>query len=232
MDLLAEYSSEEDEEPKRDEKRRRRGCVEVVSIQDISPDTFDRSLPHVRGNWAGHIFAPLTEDLSEQVEASIESFRKALELSGWSGKVVAQTGLHVSFSRPFFLQVASIESFQRELRAALSYERALATKVIKPIVLSNDEGTRSFFGWKLDTNPGLVRLVREIDAVMIKYKQKQYYNPPIFHISLASIHGEVPAKITSLLDPLVEDQDFESLLHLRQLSCTFGTTKRFEIALM
>jgi hypothetical protein len=138
----------------------------------------------------------------------------------------------VSFSRPFFLQLASIESFQTELRTALSYERAFTAQIDKEILLSNDEETRSFFGWKLDSSPGLVRLVREIDAVMIKYKQKQYYNPPIFHISLASIHGKVPAQVASLLGQLVKDGDFDSLVHLRKLSCTFGTTKRFEIALL
>mmetsp|Transcript_5835 Transcript_5835/g.9693 ORF Transcript_5835/g.9693 Transcript_5835/m.9693 type:complete len:233 (-) Transcript_5835:43-741(-) len=231
MDLLEAYSSDE-EDTERSENCPK-GCVEVVSIHDVPADTFERSLPHVRGNWAGHIFSPLTGDWTEKIDASIENFRNALELAGWSGTVVTQTArLHVSCSRPFFLQLASVDSFMRELRASLSHERALAIQIDKEIILSNDEGTRSFFGWKLDSNPALARLVRELDAIMVKYNQKPYYDPPVFHISLASIQDEIPAEALRYLQDLQEDNVFDSLVHIRQISCTVGTTKRVDISLL
>lgn len=239
MDLIADYSSDEGEGESHEQHqgvKRRRGCVKNLSADDVPSDIFERIVPHVRGNWAGHVFCSLMEndregEWKQHAEVAIERFRIALEESGWSGTVVSHGQLHVSLSRPFFLQLASIESFQRELQDALSHERDFVLQMDEELILSNDEGTRSFFGWKLTRNPALNRIVGQIDAVMLKYKQQVYYDPPIFHVSLASVQGKLFDNVLGNLEETGDDEIPESLVRARKISCTFGTTKRLDIPL-
>jgi Uncharacterised conserved protein len=242
MDLIDNYSSDEATEGEVHEPNQTlsvpRGCVRVIPSDKIPSDTFERSIPHIRGNWAGHVFLSLNEDdlageWKEHAISATERLRTGLEKLGWSGTVVAHRQLHVSLSRPFFLQLGSIESFHRELQQALSHERALVLQTEKEMILSNEEGTRSFLTWKLVDNQTLRRIVVQIDAVMLKYKQQVYYNPPIFHVSLASLPGKLTAKDIESLQNNGNAEFHDSLfVCTRNISCTFGTTKRLGIVLL
>lgn len=244
MDLIDNYSSDEaieDEVYKQNQALSvHKGCVEVISSDNIPLDTFERTIPHVRGNWSGHIFLSFTEgedDLAcewmDHAISAIARLRRGLEELGWSGTVVTHDHLHVSLSRPFFLQLGSIDSFHRELEQALSYERALVLQTDKEIVLSNDEGTRSFLAWQLVDNQALRRIVVQIDAVMSKYKQEVYYDPPVFHVSFASFPGKLTAQEIEFLLENENAEIHESLfVSTRKISCTFGTTRRLGILLL
>lgn len=225
MDLILDYSSSEESQP--DEPCR--GSVTIVSIHEAPP--FERRVPHIPGNWSGHVFSELDGgDWNEQT--SVEQFRVALERAGWSGTVVAHTGLHISLSRPFFLQLASIASFQKELVDNLRHERSLVVKVQEHTILENDEGTRSFFVWKLFDHPGLQAIVTCIDDAMRKYKQPEYYHPPTFHVSLASIKGKVPNEAVMRQIRFYDQKEAcHALINLSTITCTFGTTKRLDIAM-
>ena len=244
MDLIDSYSSDEATEGEVYEQNQvlsvRRGCVQVISADSTPSDTFERTIPHIRGNWTGHVFLSIIDvedDLAcewmDQAISAIARLRTDLEKLGWSGTVVAHSQLHVSLSRPFFLQLGSIDSFHRELLQGLSYERAFVIQTDKEIILSNEEGTRSFLAWKLVDNQALRRIVVQIDAVMLKYKQQAYYCPPVFHVSLASFPGKLTAQEMEFLQEHRNAEIHDSVfVYTRKISCTFGTTKRLEIQLL
>ena len=84
------------------------------------------------------------------------------------------------------------------------------------------------------TNPTLLAIVEEINAVLISYKQTPYYDPPLFHISVASVVGNLLLKATDNKE--VDDKkktvgSAHKALRVDQIHCTFGTTKHYSITL-
>ena len=67
-----------------------------------------------------------------------------------------------------------------------------------PTILVNDERTRSFWCWGATTtrnNETLVRLVNLVDTILRRYNQPTYYQPPTFHVSIASFAGDLTDEI-------------------------------------
>lgn len=62
-------------------------------------------------------------------------------------------------------------------------------------LLVNDERTRSFLtvGLGHGCEERLRRLVSSVDEILTKYKQQTYYADPRFHVSVASLRGDVEA---------------------------------------
>lgn len=62
-------------------------------------------------------------------------------------------------------------------------------------LLVNDEKTRSFLtvGVGVGCDERLRRLVASVDAVLERYRQPTYYADPKFHVSVASLRGDVAA---------------------------------------
>jgi hypothetical protein len=170
-----------------------------------------RSVPHVRGNWAGHVFLPvqLWDSTAAQpaIRKSMQQFeslwlktRQRRQLAPSSTTTMVHDDWHISLSRTFYLQLGSIESFVQDLRARVSFEHefSLWLDMEQPEMLVNDEHTRSF--WTLPvrktstTTPPwstLLRLVQQVNDVLRKFQQPTYYESPIFHVSLASCVGSV-----------------------------------------
>jgi hypothetical protein len=238
----------------------------------MSKDEFERTMPHTRGYWSGHVFVPVVKPLittkddntkvyndddddddDEKIcpnittnaaptvdNVSMQQVRLALEHSGWSGTLIEHSEWHISLSRPFLMPFASIESFLQDINAIVSYEQSFVLRVPTQdiCVLTNDEGTRTFLAWTCSssTTANLTRLVRQIDLIMQKYKLKPFYQPPRFHVSFASFRGKAPHGLdTNLRLKYVQERDDEPneiLFSCRNISCTFGTTKRKDFLLL
>lgn len=261
MDLLAVYdSSSDDEGNKNDNMVAPRAKVNIADSKSQKV-LFTRSVPHVRGNWAGHVFLRLDEQgLHGLARRSISTLQRLLETAGWEGTIVSHVprtttesgddsscesgsehaaaspgDLHVSLSRPFYLQLASIQSFVADLKDSLSHERAMTLVVGGPKVLVNDDGTRTFWSRSVEMTQSARRLLHQVDEVMLKYKQPTYYDPPLMHVSLASVPGNVESILSRGLKQLKEESDDEEgpiLVRVCQVHCTFGTTKEFSIDLI
>lgn len=115
---------------------------------------------------------------------------------------------HISLSRAFYLQYANLKPFVDAVTILIQNNRLLEPFCIRlqsfstdddnnshptdhdiPFdLLMNDEGTRIFLVWRIDTTcvVYLKELVTSIDAALRVYQQQPYYSPPIFHISFAS----------------------------------------------
>lgn len=242
-------------------KRKTNKCIEIVAYESVSPDTFVRSVPHIPGNWAGHAFCPVPKNHHAWREAMTESvlrFQQHLQKLGdaFSGNhiishIPSNSGnninetmppptIHFSLSRPFSLQLSSVESFVEKLQQRLQYIPTIPALCVYPMaerVLVNDEGTRSFWTWPLGSastqqqHPTLMAIMEEINSVLRSYNQPPYYDPPIFHISLASVSGAIP--VTTANAKTTPTASTTSLyMPVKQVHCTFGTTKHFKIDLL
>jgi 2'-5' RNA ligase len=209
-------------------KKRKRGSVKIVLSNQVSPDVFVRAQPHQRGHWAGHVRVPFTSLSSETLQGALSKFRHRLERAGYSGVVVQHEHLHLSVSRPFSMQLAFIESFVQQLTERLRHERSTRLFIdTTGILLVNDDKTRSFFGWKVRPNLILERMLRHVDQVLGNYNQPPYYDPPTFHISIASVSGNISEQYRWEEEDRSDDSEDEEALFLpiEQIHCNFGTTK-------
>lgn len=230
-------------------KRELAGSVQIVPAGTAQSTLFVRSVPHVRGNWAGHVFLQIQggNQWRRQTKKSVERFRQRLQGAGWSGPLVVSEGLHVSLSRPFFLQLASIENFVKQLKQRLASERQLMLTVTnQERLLVNEEQTRSFLCWSVAA-PSLLRLIHLVDGVLENYQQPKYYESPQFHVSLASVPGNVESLLQEdrcagedshessseeASDSTSEECHHHWHVPVSCLHCSFGTTKLYRIDLL
>jgi len=256
-DTECQEEKEEEAINKNPRKRIRKGLVTIISSEEAPTDLFQRSVPHRRGHWSGHIFIPLTLNIPtiRAMRHSIHHFQTLLETQGYSGTVVQHSIYHISLSKYFSLQLHFIEPFVQKLRLLLSME--YISRIFfhpqqqqSPHILLNDDKTRSFWSWKVYPDTHLKKLVSHIDSILNEYDQPTYYEPPIFHTSLASFNGNLenfssfPSPPT-INDPTTEsdddnvdedksdsdDADSSSVIVVNQVVCQFGTTKSYTINL-
>lgn len=119
-----------------------------------------------------------------------------------------QQALHISLSRQFYLQKQSIHPFLSDLKQRIQigipqaiYVRVStkncngtcrgahqqSQRIMDMEILSNDEKTRSFLTVPVTTcGSEISSVVALVDSTMKKYGQKEYYEDPKFHISIAS----------------------------------------------
>jgi len=189
---------------------------------------FRRAVPHISGNWAGHVFVNLASN-SWPIQPAMETFRQSLQTAGYSGPmIVQQLPFHLSLSRTFYLQISFVDSFVQALCERLKNQTSFSIRVIPDNrILCNDDQSRSFLVWSIQPTRALLPLVREIDTVLQQYQQPIYYQTPHFHVSLASFAGDVSHLE---LEPL-NNESSSFVVQIDQIQCTFGTTKSYTIPL-
>jgi hypothetical protein len=98
----------------------------------------------------------------------------------------------------------------------------------------------------LTENSSITRILKHVDNVLRDYKKEPYYEEPEFHVSLASLAGNVQdlfplqrhaseADRVASGDSTDEEEDADSdvplILSVDHVYCTFGTTKAYRIDL-
>jgi U6 snRNA phosphodiesterase len=202
---------------------------DVGRVEIVTNFTFTRAEPHVRGNWAGHVFVRVeSREALEGASSAVLRFRDLLEGDGYSCVLCKHEHYHLSLSRPFYLQEASIESFVSILHDRLHYQQAFTLKVLnRGLCFANESRNRTFWALPVETSDDLLSTVQAVDEALKHFNQPTYYNPPSFHVSVAS----VPLLVTEERI-LTEPQGLGSNQQaVHSISCTFGTTKTFEISL-
>jgi len=228
-------------------KKPKKGSITIVPANKAPPSLFKRSIPHQQGHWAGHIMIPVKSFSPSFIRSSIRIFQRRLELHGYSGIVVEHDDIHISLSKHFSLQASNLESFVQQLKRRLEKERP--TKLLVDTsgnILVNDERTRSFWGWSVQPNTGLRRILSDVDSVLQQYNQPPYYENPIFHVSLASTAEDLSHLDQSTTEDLdgsdsdgdstdtSDDDDFytnDNTIVVDRILCKFGNKKTYEIVL-
>jgi Uncharacterised conserved protein len=201
-----------------------RGHVEIVTNF-----TFTRSEPHVRGNWAGHVFVRVqSRGIIEGASSAVLRFGELLERGGYSCVLCRHESHHLSLSRPFYLQEASIESFVYILRDRLQYQQAFSLKVSNQgLCFVNEDRNRTFWALPVETSDDLLATVHAVDEALQHFNQPTYYDPPSFHVSVASVPLLV-TDLSTLKDSQCRGTNQQSV---RSICCSFGTTKVIDIPL-
>jgi len=117
--------------------------------------------------------------------------------------------LHISLSRPIYLPAPSVDSFLADISSSMTSVHSAArrhghcnshkgrTIHLRPqnaTIFINDNQTRSFLSIPLSEESSRWAkrlLLPPIDAAMLRYGQKTYYNEGIMHVSIASVKGNM-----------------------------------------
>ena len=119
------------------------------------------------------------------------------------------THLHISLSRPIYLPAPSVDSFLADITSSVSSIHSAARrhghysshkgKIIhlrphNATIFVNDNQTRSFLSIPVsDESSRWAKrlLLPSIDATMLRFGQKAYYDEGIMHVSIASVKGNM-----------------------------------------
>jgi hypothetical protein len=187
-------------------------------------------------------------------QKSIERFRRLIQQQqhqqqpsyGKTSSIVEHEELHVSLSKEFSLQISQLS----ELVSPNVDPTRLYVSTENEFLLHNEERTRCFWCWKIapTSSPTLLHLIQLVDSLLQKYNQPTYYQPPTFHVSVASYPGRIEMGENNNDDDDDEDDDEDdadssvasssssssssrAVILVDHIKCTFGTTKEVLIPL-
>lgn len=183
MDLLSCYDSSDEQDQDQSETK-----GQIVIVREPLPAYFERETPHLPGHWASHVHIPVS------LEPEYTAIIRKLEHFGVSGDLIPQNDLHISLSRVVYLPTAVLERVrQRLIESLLTFPTRVLTIDTRTIrTFRNDTKTRTFLSYPVKPTSTLLPLIQAIDKVWTAYHQPTYYDPPEFHVSVASFKGECP----------------------------------------
>ncbi|KAF8630831.1 hypothetical protein AX17_005190 [Amanita inopinata Kibby_2008] len=157
-----------------------------------------RTHPHVDGQHATHVYislrvkkrsamCQLLRDVLADAKKSVPSLKEILQLEGEDDASKNQE-LHVSLSRPIYLRAHQREDFKRDIKQIARRHKPqvfpLSFAVFSELI--NDERTRTFL--TIEVGAGhheLKSLALALAPVLRLLHQKEYYEHPRFHASIA-----------------------------------------------
>ena len=172
-----------------------------------------RTFGHVVGSFPTHVFVPLRpcraaraqlESLVAGACAAIPGLRPMEEGSPEGGRI----GLHMSLSRTCPTRRGQhrtiLQGLRKQLRRQQQWAAALEFDVGSPIVLTNDERTRTFVCLQLHASAagarrGLDAFVRAVDIVFRQHGLQTYYADPVHHVSIAWMLGDDGETVRAML---------------------------------
>jgi hypothetical protein len=246
--------------------KRRVGEVFLISCADYATTTDNhaqaqkypslvRSQPHIRGNWAVHVYIKLSDhplmNHPHPPDMYFQDIALALERdTTYCGPLLLHDkDLHLSLlRRPFYLQLASIDGFVQKLTQLCQFEHDFMMHIMSSqlVPLTNDDGTRTFFALPVVASDSLKRLRQHVRTVLSRYQPVSDKDDEfLFHVSVASILP--PTAYASSNDNGNKDRNSQTLtlqlpqlrlppmimppITIHEIHVRFGTTKHFVIPL-
>ncbi|KAL1752440.1 hypothetical protein FB107DRAFT_219936 [Schizophyllum commune] len=150
-----------------------------------------RSVPHVDGQWACHVYVPVTlkprSALRDVLEDAIQSAKTA-NMSAFHTFWDAETPrpeLHISLSRPIFLRAHQREDLKRAVKRVARETQGFSTSFTSFSVLTNDENTRAFLTVDVGAgHPELAAMTANLTPYLRSIRQQEYYSDPKYHASI------------------------------------------------
>mmetsp|Transcript_10415 Transcript_10415/g.28677 ORF Transcript_10415/g.28677 Transcript_10415/m.28677 type:complete len:270 (-) Transcript_10415:82-891(-) len=211
--------------------------IQIVTRDEAPPTLFHRTVPHQRGCWWTHVYIPIHPSVIKAdglLQGRLMDARHIVASAGLEGPLVRHEEFHISLSRHFALQQGSIDRCVQALRERLQYERTTCVALSSQnVVLVNDERTRGFVVWRCSHGMDhLKRLVGHVDHVLRQYGVEPYYDPPIFHISIASFPGSANLS-NGAAQPSPSDDASPPIVpvDVSNIMCSFGNNKFYTIPL-
>ncbi|XP_010482449.1 PREDICTED: U6 snRNA phosphodiesterase [Camelina sativa] len=190
-----------------------------VDFSTTEPVVRVRNFPHVDGNYALHVYIPVT--IPPYPKKEIVSFLKKVAsvvpnlhmveadeplsiLCKDDQKFKRALGrqFHISLGRSVPIRVHQINSVVSMLRQKLQFHKRYLIDFNKWEVFVNDDCTRSFLSFEITTS-GLSEIIKQIDAVNEVYKfhnLPEFYKDPRPHISLVWALGDIRNSLKGAVD--------------------------------
>ena len=158
-----------------------------------------RRFPHVPGNYATHVYAPLacSSRLKERAASHVAHFRRA---HGLDLVAIAPGDFHVSLSRSVAIRASQRDTLRAMLRRELRGFSPFSLLLSDLAVLSNDEGLTCFLAITVDAARGggpLDRAVRCVARAFRRHGLPPYYDSPTHHVSIAWAPGDAYARLAA-----------------------------------
>ncbi|CAG8605849.1 14073_t:CDS:2 [Cetraspora pellucida] len=208
-----------------------------------------RAKPHVEGNWATHVYMEVVipEDFKSLLrkmkscaqnaarETSFKFFENDMISSVDSQKIVNDSKLHISLSRPLFLKYFQIEKFWENLRKGFENKKRFSLSFSEISHFTNDDKTRSFLALEVGGGVNELKILLEhVNKVAKDFRQNEFYENPRFHASVLWSLGDKPI-YESLRDTVI-NSGFEDIIRdyvfiINKMVCKIGN-KTFFVELL
>ncbi|KAJ7202838.1 hypothetical protein GGX14DRAFT_535988 [Mycena pura] len=212
--LVSYSSSEESESSPIPPKKRKLPALSVTLTGPVHVDDpvlhqgRIRSVPHIDGQFATHIYASVALDRSSaffQLLCSIlVSAKKAVPTlqDFWSSDSAQdrerRPELHISLSRPIYLRAHQRDDMKRAVKRITDTTAPFTASFARISELVNDERTRIFLVLEIGAgHHELTALVNSVTPALRAIRQQEYYTAPRFHASIgwALLGGRGPSHV-------------------------------------
>uniref|UniRef100_D8PZL2 U6 snRNA phosphodiesterase n=1 Tax=Schizophyllum commune (strain H4-8 / FGSC 9210) TaxID=578458 RepID=D8PZL2_SCHCM len=150
-----------------------------------------RSVPHVDGQWACHVYVPVTLKPRSALRDVLEDAIQRAKTSGMSAfhtfwdAETPRPELHISLSRPIFLRAHQREDLKRAVKRVARETQGFSTSFTSFSVLTNDENTRAFLTVDVGAgHPELAAMTSKLTPFLRSVRQQEYYSCPKYHASI------------------------------------------------
>ncbi|EIW59655.1 uncharacterized protein TRAVEDRAFT_122213 [Trametes versicolor FP-101664 SS1] len=167
-----------------------------------------RTTPHVEGQFAAYVYIPLVVERNSKLHKLLLRIFAAAKLAvpslhpiGFSQSTLNTADeterdgnapedgameLHISLSRPVYLRAHQRADFKRAVKAAAKSKRSFSASFATLSELTNDERTRTFLTLEIGAGHDDFRaLSDELTPTLKSLRQKEFYQDPRFHASVA-----------------------------------------------
>ncbi|EJF57002.1 hypothetical protein DICSQDRAFT_129768 [Dichomitus squalens LYAD-421 SS1] len=164
-----------------------------------------RTTPHVEGQFAAYVYVPIVIPrvskllaLLMRIYSAAKRLVPSLQPIGFSdGDALKEPGessnleadsieLHISLTRPTYLRAHQREEFKRAVRSAIKAKAKFSASFVTFSELTNDERTRTFLTLEIGAgHDHLKTLVENLTPALRAIRQKEFYEDPRFHASIA-----------------------------------------------
>ncbi|XP_044480433.1 U6 snRNA phosphodiesterase-like [Mangifera indica] len=220
------------------------GTVDYLTSSQPQPSRL-RSFPHVEGNYALHVYIPVTVPSASKKElaqllkkvSSIVPGLHAVDIDiplsslceddSKFQLVTLGRQFHISLGRTVPIRVHQIDSIVAMLRQKLQCQRRFWIDFSQWEVFINDDCTRSFLSIEVLTG-GLLEITKQIQVVNEVYRLHnlpEFYKSPRPHISLAWALGDISNSLKRVIEEETKKLSVEGSLQKRIFSSKFSGTE-------
>ncbi|KAG0347871.1 hypothetical protein BG004_006667 [Podila humilis] len=170
------------------------------------------------------VVSSLTESARKLIPKTVSMLQSIQAMRGDSNAVPTEAKsaedaaeLHISLTRPIYLQALHIGQFISEVRDTFKRKQRFKISFSGLQAFSNDDGTRSFLSLRVGSgHSDIERLLVVVDEIVERYAQPKFYPDPQFHASFAwAVGGD---SLTKEAVDSIETSDNELCSDLRRCS--------------
>ncbi|TFK70389.1 hypothetical protein BDN72DRAFT_870338 [Pluteus cervinus] len=190
------------ESKKAEKPQKKRRTLPPLSQTFVPPAPIDdptkhqgriRTTPHVEGQWCAHIYVCIPIRHSSSLRTFLldvlKDAREAVpSLQSFVAEEETSSGneLHISLSRPIYLRSHQREDLKKAVAGLARTSRPFKISFAVFCELINDEKTRTFLAMEIGAGHHELRtLVDALKPTLRAIRQREFYDNPRFHASLA-----------------------------------------------